>query len=188
MGDVSVPGSIKNCGDESLDVWSDVRLLRGASYRRSHSCLFVGGCGAEFVLEDRPQGDNVGWNLPFGWQVQVQRYAKVPSLLCRTTCALNNQQVSLKHLPKPNSAFTMKSFFVAICAAATLVAANCEAMRFQKPDAAYFTSLEKSVPALDLCFRMCAPSIPTCPEHWYSNNMGTADKPCWTCCQAPKYN
>ncbi|KAF4569654.1 hypothetical protein EYR40_008631 [Pleurotus pulmonarius] len=169
MGDVSVPGSIKNCGDESLDVWSDVRLLRGASYRRSHSCLFVGGCGAEFVLEDRPQ-------------------APAKPLTSSLFSALNNQQVSLKHLPKPNSAFTMKSFFVAICAAATLVAANCEAMRFQKPDAAYFTSLEKSVPALDLCFRMCAPSIPTCPEHWYSNNMGTADKPCWTCCQAPKYN
>ncbi len=82
----------------------------------------------------------------------------------------------------------MKSFFVAICAAATLVAANCEAMRFQKPDAAYFTSLEKPVPALDLCLRMCADRIPTCPEHWYSNNMGTADKPCWTCCQAPMYN
>lgn len=86
----------------------------------------------------------------------------------------------------------MKSFFVAICAAATLVAANCGSMRFQKPnvqyDAAYFTSLEKSVPALDLCLRMCADRIPTCPEHWYSNNMGTADKPCWTCCQAPKYD
>ncbi|KAF9497147.1 hypothetical protein BDN71DRAFT_1505131 [Pleurotus eryngii] len=64
----------------------------------------------------------------------------------------------------------MKSFFVAICAAATLVAANCGSMRFQKPnvqyDAAYFTSLEKSVPALDLCLRMCADKIPTCPEHW----------------------
>ncbi|KAL2670108.1 hypothetical protein Neosp_014989 [[Neocosmospora] mangrovei] len=37
----------------------------------------------------------------------------------------------------------------------------------------------------DVCLRVCWPSVPTCPTGWYSNNMGTANQPCWTCCKAP---
>ncbi|CAM1501391.1 Fc.00g105530.m01.CDS01 [Cosmosporella sp. VM-42] len=37
----------------------------------------------------------------------------------------------------------------------------------------------------DICLRVCWPETPTCPDGWYSNNMGTTDDPCWTCCKAP---
>ncbi|KAI8721556.1 hypothetical protein NCS52_00297300 [Fusarium sp. LHS14.1] len=37
----------------------------------------------------------------------------------------------------------------------------------------------------EVCLRVCWPTVPTCPNGWYSNNMGTANNPCWTCCKAP---
>ncbi|RMJ17089.1 hypothetical protein CDV36_003278 [Fusarium kuroshium] len=39
--------------------------------------------------------------------------------------------------------------------------------------------------SFDICWLVCWPSVPTCPDGWYSNNMGTGDEPCWTCCKAP---
>jgi hypothetical protein len=37
----------------------------------------------------------------------------------------------------------------------------------------------------DICLRVCWPETPTCPDGWYSNNLGIADQPCWTCCKSP---
>lgn len=39
----------------------------------------------------------------------------------------------------------------------------------------------------DPCWRVCWQFIPTCPAGWYSNNLGTAADPCWTCCKAPGF-
>jgi hypothetical protein len=54
----------------------------------------------------------------------------------------------------------------------------------------------------DLCLMVCWYEVPTCPKGkptkwataivkltdagWYSNNKGTGDDPCWTCCKAPE--
>ncbi|PMD32343.1 hypothetical protein L207DRAFT_590634 [Hyaloscypha variabilis F] len=37
----------------------------------------------------------------------------------------------------------------------------------------------------NICLKVCWPSAPTCPAGWFSNNFGTADQPCWTCCKSP---
>ncbi|KAJ4009519.1 hypothetical protein NW752_009109 [Fusarium irregulare] len=37
----------------------------------------------------------------------------------------------------------------------------------------------------DICLRVCWPEEPKCADGWYSNQMGTSDNPCWTCCKAP---
>ncbi|KAI8674440.1 hypothetical protein NCS57_00341600 [Fusarium keratoplasticum] len=37
-----------------------------------------------------------------------------------------------------------------------------------------------------ICLAICWHSVPTCPDGWYSNNMGTSNSPCWTCCKAPE--
>ncbi|KAE9364515.1 hypothetical protein N431DRAFT_474105 [Stipitochalara longipes BDJ] len=37
----------------------------------------------------------------------------------------------------------------------------------------------------NICLKVCWPESPTCPDGWFSNNFGTADQPCWTCCKSP---
>ncbi|KFY31233.1 hypothetical protein V493_01288 [Pseudogymnoascus sp. VKM F-4281 (FW-2241)] len=37
----------------------------------------------------------------------------------------------------------------------------------------------------DFCWPVCRRSIQHCIDGWYSNNKGTAKRPCWTCCKAP---
>jgi hypothetical protein len=39
----------------------------------------------------------------------------------------------------------------------------------------------------DYCFPICYHDIPKCRDGWYSNNLGTAKDPCWTCCKAPEF-
>ncbi|KAL4724317.1 hypothetical protein ACLX1H_008930 [Fusarium chlamydosporum] len=36
----------------------------------------------------------------------------------------------------------------------------------------------------DVCFRVCWPEEPTCPEGWNSKNLGKDYDPCWTCCKS----
>ncbi|KAH6977236.1 hypothetical protein BKA56DRAFT_674073 [Ilyonectria sp. MPI-CAGE-AT-0026] len=50
------------------------------------------------------------------------------------------------------------------------------------------TQMHKTPPEsseFDICLKVCWQETPTCPTGWYSNNMGTRDHPCWTCCKAP---
>ncbi|KAK7413914.1 hypothetical protein QQX98_007181 [Neonectria punicea] len=45
-----------------------------------------------------------------------------------------------------------------------------------------------SASQFDVCLRVCWPDTPQCPTGWYSNNVGTKDHPCWTCCKAPQFD
>ncbi|KAK7419185.1 hypothetical protein QQZ08_010952 [Neonectria magnoliae] len=46
---------------------------------------------------------------------------------------------------------------------------------------------DNSAAEFDICLRVCWPRTPECPTGWYSNNVGTKDQPCWTCCKAPEF-
>ncbi|OJD15656.1 hypothetical protein AJ78_04117 [Emergomyces pasteurianus Ep9510] len=35
----------------------------------------------------------------------------------------------------------------------------------------------------DACYKICRRKEPECPDDWCAKNIGSDEKPCWTCCK-----